>query len=371
MGSSPTHAPNARRPQRVVIVGPVPPYRGGISHHTARLATALRELGHDVTVESWQSQYPRRFYKRPQVDAELTPMPGARFALRWSNPLTWARVAWRSRGADVLVFPWVTPFHAVTQRLLSLVVRPRTTAVMLHNVEPHERLPLVRPLTRVGLGGVGRLVCHAASLKDDLDAFGVRIPDVRVVSQPPLVPVEVSPLPERPPVRLLFLGFQRAYKGPDIAVEATGQLLRRGHDVRLTVAGERWDDSTDLRALMSDSVFRDRVTLIERYVGDGELAHLLTGHHLLLAPYRSATQSGVVNLALCAGRPVVATAVGGLPEVVIEGATGALSAPGDAVAFADAAERAIDDLDALGRSVLDHSSTWGDVARAILGDPHG
>ena len=352
--------------KRVVVVGSVPPFRGGIAQHTGCLADALAQLGHQVQVESWGSQYPRRLYQRAQIDPDVEPLRGARFSLRWFDPISWLRVARRSRGADVMVIPWVTPFHAVILRTVRAISRPKRTVVMLHNVWPHEQFPLVKLLTQIGLRGVDRFVCHARSLHGELETVGLRVDDIRTLPHPPQLGIALTPQAPRPPVRLLFLGFQRAYKGPDIAVGAVDRVLSRGRDVTLTVAGERWDDSVDLRASIAEARLTQRVTLIERYLDDDELVGMIRDHHLLLAPYRSATQSGVVSLALSGGRPVVATAVGGLPDVVIEGQTGVLSAPDDVEAFADAIERALDGLETLSRSVRSHRSTWQDVAHEIL-----
>jgi glycosyltransferase involved in cell wall biosynthesis len=58
-----------------------------------------------------------------------------------------------------------------------------------------------------------------------------------------------------------------------------------------------------------------------------------------LLPYRSASQSGVVQLAYAHGCPVIATAVGGLPEAVTDGEDGLLCAKDDPQAIARAIER--------------------------------
>lgn len=355
--------------RRVGIVGPVPPFRGGIAQHTARIADAIGALGHDVTVESWSSQYPRLLYRRPQVDPAADRHPGARFAIRWFDPVSWYRAARRLRGCDVLIVVWVTPFNAVTSRAITRLVGARRSVAMLHNVHPHEPMPLQRPLTRFGLGGASAIVCHARSLVGDLERLGATAAETRVVPMPPLVDIDHAPMPPAPPVRLLFLGFQRHYKGPDIAIDALGRLVDDGRDVTLTIAGERWDPDADLAPLIEARGLDGRVALVERYLDDGELADAIHEHHLLVAPYRTATQSGVVGMALAGGRPAVVTPVGGLPDAVIDGETGVVAAGVDAAAVADALGRAIDDLDHLARGVAGNRSRWADVAAAIVGEP--
>jgi glycosyltransferase involved in cell wall biosynthesis len=108
------------------------------------------------------------------------------------------------------------------------------------------------------------------------------------------------------------------------------------------------------------------VELDLRYVPDEELTDLLARHHLVVLPYRSATQSGIVPLAHAAGRPVVATAVGGLVESVRDGVDGVLVPPDDAAALADGLERAAVDLAALAAGAAAVSTSWDDVATAVL-----
>lgn len=366
-----SEAEGAGRPDRkdVVVLGPVPPFRGGIAQHTARIAEAIADRGDEVRVESWRSQYPRVLYRRAHTDPGAPALPGARFRLSWFDPVSWARAARRARGCDVLVIVWVTPFHAIPARVIARMAGARRTVAMVHNVDPHEPMPLQRPLTRLGLGGASAIVCHARSLADDLERLGAGVADTRVVPMPPLVDIDHAPMPPAPPVRLLFLGFQRHYKGPDIAIDALGRLVDDGRDVTLTIAGERWDPDADLTPRIEARGLGGRVTLLECYLDDAELADAIHEHHLLIAPYRTATQSGVVGMALAGGRPVVVTPVGGLPDAVVDGETGVVATAVDPASVADALGRAIDDLDRLARGVVGSRPRWSDVAAAIVGDP--
>ena len=170
---------------------------------------------------------------------------------------------------------------------------------------------------------------------------------VAVVPHPPDLPVIRGPLPEGP-LRLLALGYLRDYKGTDLAIHAVARMAASGDDVSLTVAGEPWDRKP---GTWLDLVHRlhleDRVTLRLEYQSDQDVVDLLASHHALIAPYRSATQSGVVAQALAAGRPVVATNVGGIPDLVSDGKNGTLAQPDDVESLVDAIDRLRSDLPAL------------------------
>lgn len=347
--------------RRVAIVGPVPPIRGGIAHHTANVASALRDAGATVRVWTWAHQYPRLLYRSPQTDPAAAPYPSQDRSLRWWDPISWLSTASAisAFAPDVVFVPWVTPFHAVPYR----VVLGRLTAdvvMHVHNARPHEALPFVGPLTRLGIGPSNRIVSHSSSIADDLRELGINRPGA-VVPHPPNFDLGIPPPPAPPPLRLLFLGFVRHYKGADLAVAA----LEHVDSVQLTIAGEFWVDVDEFRTMVEDRGLASRVEILDGYLPDDRLAGLLTEHHAVIAPYRSATQSGIVPLAFAAGRPVVATAVGGLTEVIDDGVNGVLADP-DPVSIAHAIRRMAADRDRLAAGAAASVTGWDDYVNQVF-----
>lgn len=346
---------------RILYVGPLPPTRGGIAQHGAQLVAALRRLGHDVEVEAWRAQYPAVLYPGPRA-AGSARVPGRR--LTWWNPASWWAAGRRGRRADVVVMPWVTPAQAPALTTVSRAARPSPTVLIVHNPVPHERRALDVGLTRWLLRRAAGAVVHATSAAEQLAELAPGLP-TRVVAHPPNIEVAWTPLPTAPPHRLLFLGYVRPYKGLADALEAMALLRRTSAAVELTVAGEFWEPVIRTRQRVRALGLDDAVDLVPRYVDADAVARLLASHHVLVAPYRSATQSGVVPLALAAGRPVVATRVGGLAEAVVDGRDGVLSEPGDPQSLAAAISRALADLPSLAAS-LRAPPAWEDVAAAVI-----
>jgi glycosyltransferase involved in cell wall biosynthesis len=350
---------------RIVYVGPVPPIQGGVSQHGGRLVQALRADGHEVELLSWRAQYPRFLYRGEQADVRRDPNPyGARFTLSWWNPLSWWSAGRAAARADLVVFPWITPVQAIPLRTLLQAAGATPSVCFVHNVLPHEPLPLARPLTRLVLGRVDAAVVHSQGLARELSAL-TGLERITVVGFPSQLDLEPTPLPPDSPLRLLFLGFVRPYKGLATAVEALRLLRERGLDARLTVVGEFWEPVEDWRARLSAAGLEEAVELVPGYASDDEVARHLREHHLVVAPYHSATNSGVIPLALAAGRGIVATNVGGLPEHVEEGRNGTLSPARDPLAFAAAIERAAERREELGRGAAASQATWTDAARAL------
>jgi glycosyltransferase involved in cell wall biosynthesis len=137
---------------------------------------------------------------------------------------------------------------------------------------------------------------------------------------------------------LLFFGYVRAYKGLGHLLDAVLEL-DPADGYHLLVVGEFYEPREKFAAQLEALLARGQLTLVDRYVPNEDVAQYYLAADLVMVPYLTATQSGIVQMAYGFDRPVVATNVGGLPEVVLDGATGFLVPPGDAAALAAAARR--------------------------------
>jgi glycosyltransferase involved in cell wall biosynthesis len=153
-----------------------------------------------------------------------------------------------------------------------------------------------------------------------------------------------------PGLSLLAFGAIRPYKGIDVALEALARVPPE-IDARLTVAGVFWDGGADLRRRIIELGLRHRVRLLDGFQSNEQAALLFSAADASLLPYRSATQSGVVQLSFAYGVPVIATAVGGLTEAVTDGVDGLLCPSEDAGALCAAIERLARSREALANGV--------------------
>jgi glycosyltransferase involved in cell wall biosynthesis len=165
--------------------------------------------------------------------------------------------------------------------------------------------------------------------------------------QAPPTPAAKEKLGLRDKRVLLFFGFVRAYKGLDILLEAMEEL---GPDegYHLVIVGEFYEDPAKYRDGLDALRERGQLTLVDRYVANEEVPLYFSAADVLMVPYLSATQSGVIQIAYAFLKPVVATTVGGIPEVVTDGRTGYLVPPGDPRAMAEAVRRCFESGDAAG-----------------------
>jgi glycosyltransferase involved in cell wall biosynthesis len=334
---------------RVAIVGPVFPYRSGVAYCTTRLA---EELGADVI--SFSRQYPTRFYPGGASDIDTSlPRANAAFILDLINPLTWIRAGWRLRKYDHVIFVlyiwvWVLPARV----MMALLGRRTRIVLQCHNVGDKEPAWWKRLMTNLVLRRADALVAHARTEADDA---WKRSRGKHVIKT--FLPVHElgGAIPSREEARrklgieakhvALFFGHMRPFKGLDIALRAWREL---NSDVLLLAAGEAWwnvadeyralarvilspaegegavtsgaaqpgDGSFGVCAPQDDTAARASVRLEFRYIPDSEIATYFAACDVVIAPYRAEAQSGVALTAFHFARPVIATRVGGLPEII-------------------------------------------------------
>lgn len=136
----------------------------------------------------------------------------------------------------------------------------------------------------------------------------------------------------------LFFGRILPYKGLDLLIHAVEEIP----DIKLLIAGE--GDISPYLPLMKHP---ERYEVTNRYIPEREVPEFFERSHIVVLPYRSATQSGVIPIAYALARPVIATRVGLLPSVVKEGETGFLIPPNDPMALQEALRNAFRDHEKL------------------------
>jgi len=343
----------ARPHLKIALVGLTHPFRGGISHYTTLLYRALQDR-HDVRFYALYRQYPGLLFPgKTQIDRSATSLrvPHHR-CIDSINPYTWVatgvRIA-RFRPA-VALFSWWHPFFAPAFGTIARVARLRgnvPACYLCHNALPHESTRVDRLLLRYAFSTARVFITHSRQDYEDLRTMR---PDATVLRNPHPT-YEVFAADQALPAAaareqlgladkrlLLFFGFVREYKGLDVLLDAVLELdpEQRYH---LIVVGEFYEDPRKYRTRLDRLRERGQLTLVDRYVPNEEVPLYFSAADLVMVPYLSATQSGVIQIAYAFRKPVVASSVGGIPEVVVDGATGYLVRPGSARAIADAVRR--------------------------------
>jgi glycosyltransferase involved in cell wall biosynthesis len=244
--------------------------------------------------------------------------------------------------------------------------------VTIHDATPHlgdrggRKTP--QAIMDIAFRRADQLIVHAEQLKRDVvGRLGREQDAVHVVPHIALGRAHSDPVAEHPS-SVLFFGRIWPYKGLEYLLRAEPLITQRVPDVRFVIAGQG-EDFGRYRAMMRDP---SRFTVHNEFVSAERRAHLFDEAALVVLPYVEASQSGVVPVAYEHQKPVVATAVGGLPEAVEDGRTGLIVPPRDERALADAVVTLLRDpalrrgMGAAGRRKLQREASADSVAARTL-----
>ena len=331
--------------------------RGGGARMLYELGTAVEARPESSTVLAInRSNQLRAKFERSPLTVRVDRVPGV---INLPGPRSIGNVA-RRLGTDVAVQVMGHPLSFPAT--LSLRAAGIATIEFVHDAVPH---PGDRAwLYDLSTAGSRRCSTHLVALSEHVlhqlrSQPGTRTKPITVIPHGPLYAGHSGALVV--PGRVLFAGRIRAYKGLDLLLEAWPLVLQSCPEATLVVAGDG-----DLGALRS-GFEQLGATVVNRWLGDEELPELISEAHVLVLPYREASQSGVATIAVHYGVPIVATAVGGLTEQVTTGRGGKLVAPGaDKVALSLAI---IETLRGPPRPIIDEGligPTWEDVASQLV-----
>ena len=324
-------------PQRIVIIGPAHPLRGGLAAYNERLAHAYQEQGHEVTIFTFSLQYPSFLFPgKTQYSTEPAPKDlNIRIAINSINPLNWWKVgrAIRKLQPDLVIckfwLPFMGPCFGTILRLVKKDPNVKVVSI-IDNIIPHEKRPGDRMLAQYFVDTVDAFVVMSRSVGEDMKQFVnnqpiTYIPHPIYDSYGVLLRKEDAQqwldIPKGKPY-LLFFGFIRAYKGLDLLIRAMADERIRQRGVRLIVAGEFYGDEQGYLDLIKEMKVADSLILKTDFIPDSEVRYYFCAADLVVQPYKSATQSGISQLAYHFEKPMLVTNVGGLPEIVQHGKSG-------------------------------------------------
>lgn len=328
---------------KITIVGPAHPYRGGLASILEILARTFQRRGAEVRIRTFTLQYPSLLFPGESQTVE-TPPPGDLHITRCVNtvnPFNWLRIgeAIRRERPDFVLMKYWTPFMAPCFGTIARLARRNGHTKVLcqiDNVEPHEHHVIDRPCNRYFLHSVDGFIYMSEQVHRELGAY-TSAP--ALFSPHPLFEnfgarIERSEACVRlglnPDLRyVLFFGLVRDYKGLDLLLEAWALLRQRGATAgrRLIVAGEFYTSKEPYLRQIADHGLQDEVLLHDHFVPDEAVKYYFSAADFVVQPYKTATQSGVTQIAYQFCVPMVVTNVGGLAEIVPDGRVGYVCEP--------------------------------------------
>jgi glycosyltransferase involved in cell wall biosynthesis len=336
--------------KKVVLIGPAHPLRGGLATYNERLIREYRSTGADASIYTFSLQYPSVLFPGKTQYSSEPPPAGIPIHIRVNsvNPLNWLKVGYEIRRMrpDLVIVKFWIPFMAPCLGTICRIIRKnRHTRVVsiIDNIIPHEKRPGDRALAAYWTNSVDGFVAMSRSVLEDLKTFDTQKP--KVFCPHPLYDNFGEPVPKSEAQHrlglddsyryLLFFGFIRDYKGLDLLIDAFADERLRKTPLKLIVAGEFYCDPKPYLERIERYGIGEHVIMSNDFIPDSQVVNYFCASDLVVQPYKSATQSGVTQIAYHFNKPMLITNVGGLAEIVPDGKVGYVVPP-DPRAIADA-----------------------------------
>ncbi|MEN8193014.1 MAG: glycosyltransferase [Bacteroidota bacterium] len=321
---------------KITILSTAYPLRGGIAHFSGLLYKEL-DKEHDVNVVTFSRQYPSILFPgKTQLESgdSVEEIPST-VEVDSINPFNWVKIGKKIKkdAPDLLIFKYWMPFFGPSfGTIIKIAKRNKKTKVLVicDNVIPHEKKPGDKLFTKYFFNSVDYFITMSKSVQEDLFSLYPEAKE-KLLFHPVYSnfgePIEKSIAKEKLKITaknvLLFFGFIREYKGLDTLLEAVN-LLKEKIDFTLVVAGEFYSNEEKYRQLTKKLNIENEVKFFSDFIPTNEVKNYFSACDVVVLPYKSATQSGIVQIANNFDKPMISTNVGGLPEVIEDGKTGYL-----------------------------------------------
>lgn len=338
--------------KKIIIIGPVYPYRGGPSTFISYLYNSLKN-NFRIKIYNYKLLYPSILFPgKTQYDESETAkfIVSSERVINSISPVNWFTTAQKIKveNADLIVFDWWQPFFGPCHFFISAFLKKKYKGKIVfitENFISHEARFIDTFLTKLGLRNADHFIALSEIVEKDLK----RISGKRKIHRAELPPFDLYNLPDEKEILkerdslefnnddsiLLFFGYVRKYKGLDILLKAMPEVINSNPKVKLLIVGEFYDDPSSYLEIIKKLNIGKNVKVINRFVKNEEVGLYYGLCDLVILPYRSATQSAVLNVSYSFLKPVVATRVGGLGEFVENEETGFLVEPDSAASLAE------------------------------------
>ena len=316
----------------VIIVGSAYPLRGGgIATFNERLAKEFVDLGYDTHIETFKLQYPSILFPGKTQYSDEAPPENLKIevSINSINPLNWIKIGKKIKKLkpDLVVMRFWIPFMAPCLGTIARIIRKNNitkVVAIVDNIIPHEKHYGDRLLANYFVKNVDAFVTMSRSVLAELETFDQAKPKKYTLH--PLYDNFGDPIPKKEALAklklsedfryILFFGFIRQYKGLDLVFKAMAEDWVKMQNIKLVVAGEFYSDSKPYFDLIKELNIGDRVILHNDFIPNTEVVNFFCAADIVVQPYKTATQSGVTQVAYHFNKPMIVTNVGGLAEIV-------------------------------------------------------
>jgi glycosyltransferase involved in cell wall biosynthesis len=362
---------------KIAFLSPFHPFRGGIAQFSNRLYKTLTQE-HEVKAYNFTTQYPSILFpgKSQFVEGKAADEVPSERVLSSINPLTYGSTILKIRhfSPDILLMRYWMPFFAPSLGTVSHWMKPHTKRIgILDNLIPHEKRIGDSVLNQYFLNQCDAFVVMSDVVENDLKKLK---PNAPYIYHPhPLYDQYGEKMPKNEARKLLgipqnkklmlFFGLIRPYKGLDILLEAMGAL---DESYALVIAGESYQDFSPYQTLIQKSKYPENIYLYNQFIKDENVKTYFSAADVVVLPYKSATQSGVVSVSLHFDLPSIVTDVGGLKSYVEGNQIGMVAKEVNSSSFLECIKEFFEKNKDFSEGIaqIKQKMSWNSLAKSIL-----
>lgn len=317
---------------KIIIIGAAYPLKGGLASFNERLAKEL-SLFNDKEVEiyTFSLQYPSFLFPgKTQLSSD--PAPNSlkiKVKINSINPLNWIKVGNKINklNPDLIIvkywLPFMGPCYGTILRKAKKSSKTKVISI-LDNIIPHEKRIGDRLFTKYFIKPVDGFISMSKSVLHDLSSFDTIKPTLFI---PHPIYDNYGDAIDKNTARtflnisedekiILFFGYIRKYKGLDLLLEAMHYQKIKESNIKVLIAGEYYGNEKYYQEIIEKYNLHNQVILHTDFIPNSEVKYYFSAADCVVQPYKSATQSGISQLAYHFETPMIVTNVGGLPEIV-------------------------------------------------------
>ncbi|MCK9331439.1 MAG: glycosyltransferase [Candidatus Cloacimonetes bacterium] len=323
---------------KIAFLGPAYPFRGGIAQFLHNMADHLAK-NNEIEVFNFKNQYPKFFFPgKNQFD--LTEKKQFKYkihrVLTPYNPFTWKQTAEKiiNYNPDIIIIKFWIPFFSLAYLYIMKYLRLNSEiriCLLCHNLEFHEKWFMLTKLTKYLIDNSHKVIVLSQTVAYSTKNFKNFNQDKLIELFHPLYEIDTNTLDKQKALQdlnlkdiptVLFFGYIKHYKGLDVFLQAIPKVSKKIKDIQFVVAGEIYGKDTQYQKIIKNFTQDINFVFNNKYIPSSDIDKYFISADLVVIPYRTATQSGIVQLAYSYNKPVIVSNINGLKDMIIEGKTG-------------------------------------------------
>jgi len=327
--------------KKIILVGPAYPYRGGQALVESYLYKTINDIGYDVFTVSYSLLYPSIFFPGTTQFDESKIIPfehknKIKRIINSINPLSWFKTYRfiKNKNPDVVIFVWWMPFFGPALGTIAKLLKKHSKDIqitfLVENYISHENRWFDSFLTKKTLRCADSFICQSEFIKKQISKDFHNIP----IHKTTLSIYDCYNLNRynKQTARnflninsqnvILFFGLIRSYKGLNKLIETFAHIIKEKPDTILLIVGESYEDIVKYQDIIKEHNLQEKIMLVNKFIPNEDVEPYFKSADVVVLPYYSGTQSGILMMSYGFEIPVVATNVGGIAELIIDNKTG-------------------------------------------------